>query len=65
MSLNEDIVRESYLSEAAVDKVAEHERRELLRREAVYRGGRPPPDLAGKRAVLVDDGLTTGGASRR
>ncbi|MBX3141119.1 MAG: hypothetical protein KF875_10235 [Trueperaceae bacterium] len=53
------------LRSLAIEKVAERERRELLRREAIYRAGRPPLDLAGKRAVLVDDGLTTGGASRR
>jgi predicted phosphoribosyltransferase len=62
--LNEDIVRESSLSEAAIEKVAERERRELLRREAVYRAGRPPLDLAGRRAVLVDDGLATGATMR-
>jgi putative phosphoribosyl transferase len=37
---------------------------ELERREAVYRDGRPPPNLAGKTVVLVDDGLATGSTMR-
>lgn len=36
------------------------ERAELARREAVYREGRPPLDLAGRVVILVDDGLATG-----
>jgi predicted phosphoribosyltransferase len=36
------------------------EKRELERRERAYRGQRPPPDLAGRTVVLVDDGLATG-----
>lgn len=39
---------------------AERERRELERRSALYRAGRPPLALAGRCAVLVDDGLATG-----
>ncbi|MGB8907561.1 MAG: phosphoribosyltransferase [Candidatus Cybelea sp.] len=33
---------------------------ELERREIVYRGDRPEPDLLGKSVILVDDGLATG-----
>ncbi|MGC1380853.1 MAG: phosphoribosyltransferase [Candidatus Baltobacteraceae bacterium] len=33
---------------------------ELKRREIAYRGDRPEPNLAGKTAILVDDGLATG-----
>jgi len=40
--------------------LAERERRELVRREQLYRAGRPPLELAGKTVVLVDDGLATG-----
>jgi putative phosphoribosyl transferase len=42
------------------DRVAAAERRELRRREAVYRAGRPPLLLEGRTVVLVDDGLATG-----
>ena len=40
--------------------LAERERGELERREQLYRAGRPPLELTGKTAVLVDDGLATG-----
>ncbi|HEY2958226.1 MAG TPA: phosphoribosyltransferase family protein [Actinomycetota bacterium] len=41
----------------------ERQRAEVARRTAAYRGGRPPPDLAGRTAVLVDDGVATGWTS--
>jgi putative phosphoribosyl transferase len=40
--------------------LAERARAELQRRVALYRGGRPLPALAGRDAVVVDDGLATG-----
>jgi putative phosphoribosyl transferase len=33
---------------------------EIRRRQAAYRGDRPPPDLQGRVAVVVDDGIATG-----
>jgi putative phosphoribosyl transferase len=42
------------------DRILAEERRELLRREAVYRAGLAPLVLKGKTVVLVDDGLATG-----
>jgi len=41
-------------------RLAAQERIELERREALYRAGRPPLNLEGKIALLVDDGLATG-----
>jgi predicted phosphoribosyltransferase len=49
------------------DQVAEVVRREtaeLERRERLYRAGRPPLDLKGRTAVIVDDGLATGATAR-
>lgn len=40
--------------------LAARERRELERRERVYRAGLPPLDLARQHVVLVDDGIATG-----
>ena len=40
------------------------QRREIERREAAYRGGRPALPLAGRVAVLVDDGIATGLTAR-
>lgn len=33
---------------------------EMTRRQALYRDGRPLPDLAGRRVILADDGIATG-----
>lgn len=45
---------------AQVDAVAARELAELQRREQAYRGGRAPLALAGRSAILVDDGVATG-----
>jgi putative phosphoribosyl transferase len=45
---------------ATFERLAAAERRELQRREAVYRAGLAPLDLRGRTVVLVDDGLATG-----
>jgi len=41
-------------------RLVEEQRRELERREQIYRPGLAPFELKGKTAVLVDDGLATG-----
>lgn len=46
--------------EGLLAPVLAEERRELARRETAYRGGRPPPDLRDRCAILVDDGVATG-----
>jgi putative phosphoribosyl transferase len=43
-----------------IDAVIHAEAAELDRRERRYRAGRPPLDLAGRTAIVVDDGLATG-----
>ena len=58
--VNDDVVRGLRISAEQLQQVAEREARELLRREALYRDGRPAPDLSGKTVILVDDGLATG-----
>src|SRR4051794_24230001 len=58
--LNEDVVRGLGIAPDVIQRVAEQEGRELLRREQAYRDGRPMPDLTGKTVILVDDGLATG-----
>ncbi|OUL17466.1 phosphoribosyltransferase [Nostoc sp. 106C] len=58
--VNQDIVRDFNLSEQTIAKVATQEFQELKRREQLYRGNRPFPELQGKTVILVDDGLATG-----
>ncbi|MDY6811109.1 MAG: phosphoribosyltransferase family protein, partial [Actinomycetota bacterium] len=62
--LNDDMVRGFGVTPTQLREVAEREGRELQRREEVYRGGRPPLEVAGKIVLLVDDGLATGASMR-
>lgn len=58
--VNDDILRALRVTPQQLRDVAEREGRELIRREAAYRCGRPPLDVTGKIVILVDDGLATG-----
>ena len=48
------------LDEEGVAAIAEREAVEMARRVRVYRSGAPMPDLAGRTAIVVDDGVATG-----
>lgn len=61
---DEDALDRLGISKSELTPVVERERRELHRREQLYRQGRPTPDLRGRTAILVDDGLATGGTAR-
>jgi len=58
--LNEDVVGGLGIPAATIERVATAEAAELARRERIYRGGAPAPDLRGHTVILVDDGLATG-----
>jgi erythromycin esterase-like protein/predicted phosphoribosyltransferase len=62
--INDDVVRGLDIGPEVLQRVAEQEGRELLRREAAYREGRPPPEVEGRTVILVDDGLATGASMR-
>jgi putative phosphoribosyl transferase len=62
--LNPEIVSAIRLPEAEIDAVEERERQELERRERLYRGDRPRPEVSGRCVILVDDGLATGATMR-
>jgi putative phosphoribosyl transferase len=62
--LNEDLVRALRIPENVIEAVAAAEKRELERRERLYRGDRSPPDVRGRTVILVDDGLATGSTMR-
>ena len=62
--LNQDVVSHLNISESLIQAVAEREQQELARRERLYRGDRPPPDVRGRTVILVDDGLATGSTMR-
>src|SRR5688500_18632457 len=58
--LNEQLIRSLDMPREWVEAIDAKEMRELERRERVYRGDRPPPDLTDRVVILVDDGLATG-----
>jgi predicted phosphoribosyltransferase len=61
---DEYLLRQLGLTVEDLEPVVEQERAELDRRVAVYRGGRPPPEVRGRAVILVDDGLATGATAR-
>jgi predicted phosphoribosyltransferase len=58
--LNSEAIDALHISRADVVGVMERERRELKRREHLYRDSRPYPKLEGKAVILIDDGIATG-----
>jgi erythromycin esterase-like protein/predicted phosphoribosyltransferase len=58
--LNRQLIESLGLPAEWIEGIDAKERRELERRERLYRADRPPPDVAGKTVILVDDGLATG-----
>jgi putative phosphoribosyl transferase len=62
--INEEVVQALRIPREEVQAEAESERGELIRRETIYRGGHPAPDVRGKTVILIDDGLATGSTMR-
>jgi putative phosphoribosyl transferase len=62
--LDEPALRYLDISDEAIEKVVASETVEMGRRETIYRGDRPFPDLTGRTVLLVDDGLATGMTAR-
>lgn len=52
------------VSERELKEVVARERAELVRRESLYRGLRPPVAIEGRTVIVVDDGLATGATMR-
>src|SRR5437762_5204540 len=62
--LNEQVVHALNIPDHVIDAVTAWEQQELARRERLYRGDRPPPDVRGRTVILIDDGLATGSSMR-
>ncbi len=62
--LNETAIAELGIGDEEIARATAAETRELARREREYRGDRGPLELAGRTAILVDDGLATGASMR-
>jgi putative phosphoribosyl transferase len=59
-----DLLARLGLDEDDLAGTVEAERAELARRVTAYRGDRPLPELKDRPAIVVDDGLATGGTAR-
>ena len=57
---NKTLLAELHLSPAQIEAEKRRVGMELEKRNAMFRGGQPLPDLTGKRVILVDDGLASG-----
>lgn len=62
--LNREVIDALGISAAAVESVAETELREIARQEKMFRGSAPPAQFAGRKIIVVDDGLATGSTMR-
>ncbi|TLM76873.1 phosphoribosyltransferase [Microbulbifer harenosus] len=58
--LNEEVIINCGISEAALERETHAEEAELARRARRYRGDRPWPQLENRCVILVDDGIATG-----
>jgi putative phosphoribosyl transferase len=61
---NEALVKTLNMSGEMIQKVIKAEKKELERREKIYRKNRSALDLVGKTVIIVDDGLATGATMR-
>lgn len=62
--LNESVIERLHIPSHVIEAAARREGIEIARRLEEYREDRPPLVLAGRSAVLVDDGLATGATMR-
>ena len=62
--LNADVVEALGIADPVIEQIAAQEAEELQRRQRLYRGDRPFPDLADRVVIVVDDGLATGATMR-
>lgn len=62
--LNESVLQSLRIPPDAIEVVKASEKKELHRREKLYRGNKPPLDVKDKKVILVDDGIATGATMR-
>jgi putative phosphoribosyl transferase len=61
--LDERMIRQLGVTEDYLEREIGAQEEEIRRRNRAYRGGRPAVDVSGKVAVVVDDGVATGGTA--
>jgi putative phosphoribosyl transferase len=58
--LDQEIIKAAKISAEQIESITEATRQKLDKRAQLYRGGRPPLEVAGETVILVDDGIATG-----
>ena len=61
---NEAVIRHAGIGEAAFQAVCDSELAEIERRRQRYLGGRERVEVAGRSAIVIDDGIATGATMR-
>jgi putative phosphoribosyl transferase len=61
---NEEIIALAGITEAEFKAVCDREHREIERRRRRYLGDRAPVEVAGRTAIVIDDGIATGATMR-
>jgi predicted phosphoribosyltransferase len=61
---NEDVIRLADIDEATFKSVCDGELAEIERRRQLYLGDRERVEVAGRTAIVIDDGIATGATTR-
>lgn len=64
LEINDSVARLAGMSRDEIESLAGRERDEITRRRTAWGPAANPPDLTGRLAVLIDDGLATGATMR-
>ena len=62
--LDRQIIEAAGVSEQQIEQTTQAVKKELERRERLFRGSRPPLNVVGRTVLLVDDGIATGSSMR-
>ena len=62
--VNDDLAKELPLPDCYVEDETKRQLAEIERRRAIYCAGRPPIEVKGRTAIVVDDGIATGATMR-
>lgn len=61
---NDPVIRHAAVSESRFQELCRRELKEIERRRRLYLGDRSPIDVAGRVAIVIDDGIATGATAR-
>ena len=62
--IDQDLAKALDIPEAYVEEATAHQLEEIERRRRTYCADRPPVEISGRTAVVVDDGIATGATMR-